>query len=195
MIRPMKITEVIEVDLKLEDVWALFQNVPELARCLPGAELTEDKGGGAYAGNVSVKLGPMTAKFEGEATVTSDSAARSGSVSGKGVDKRGGSVGQVKVAYALAQVEGRTRVEVDADVILSGAAAQFGRTGLIKEMSSRLIGDFVSCVEAKLSATSDEEASQVSAGEVKGFSLFFSSLAASIGRLVKRLFGRKPSTD
>jgi carbon monoxide dehydrogenase subunit G len=159
--------------------------------CLPGAELTEAKGDNVYAGNVSVKLGPMTAKFEGEATVASDVAARTGSVNGKGVDKRGGSVGQVKVAYALEQVGGRTRVTVDADVLLSGAAAQFGRTGLIKEMSSRLIGEFVSCLEAKLAASSNEEAAQVRAGDVKGFSLFFASLLAGIGRFFKRLFGSR----
>ena len=70
----MKITEVIEVARPIDQVWALFEDVPELATCLPGAELTEDKGGGKYAGQVSVKLGPMTATFEGEATVVADSA-------------------------------------------------------------------------------------------------------------------------
>ncbi len=185
----MKITEIIEVGRPPESVWELFQDVPELAQCLPGAELTEDRGDNTYAGTVSAKLGPMTATFEGEATVTADPASRSGSVKGKGVDKSGGSVGQVMVAYTVEPVDGGTRVTVDADVLLSGAAAQFGRTGLIKEMSSRLIGEFVSCVEAKLGAGTAEEAAQIQAGEVKGFSLFLSSLIASIAKFFKRLFG------
>ncbi len=186
----MKITEVIEVGRDIDQVWALFQDVPELARCLPGAELTEDKGGGVYAGSVGAKLGPMTANFEGEATVTSDAESRSGNVNGKGTDRRGGSVGQVKMNYAMEPVEGGTKITVDAEVILSGAAAQFGRTGLIKEMSSRLIGEFVACVEAKLAAETVEEAAEVQAAEVQGVSLFFSSLIATIVNFFKRLMGR-----
>ena len=185
----MKITEVIEVGAGIDEVWALFQDVPELARCLPGAELTEDKGDGVYAGSVAAKLGPMTATFEGEATVTSDEAARTGAVNGKGMDKRGGSVGQVKMQYSMAPTDSGTSINVDADVILSGAAAQFGRTGLIKEMSNRLIGEFVSCVEAKLAAETVEEAAEVAAGEVQGFSLFFSSLISTIVDFFKRIFG------
>jgi carbon monoxide dehydrogenase subunit G len=186
----MKITETIEVDRPADQVWELFQDVPALAACLPGAELTEDKGDGVYAGTVGAKLGPMTANFEGEATVSVDAAARTGSVKGKGMDRAGGSMGQVTMQYAVvARDDGGSTVTVDADVLLSGAAAQFGRTGLIKEMSSRLIGEFVTCVEAKLAATTPEEAAEVGAGDVKGLSLFFSSLLATIRRFFRRLFG------
>lgn len=187
----MKITEIIEVGRPLDQVWALFQDVPDLASCLPGAEVTEDKGNGEYAGKVSVKLGPMTATFEGEATVTSDEATQAGKVSGKGVDKRGGSQGQIKVDYKLEPMDGGgTRVTVDSDVVLAGAAAQFGRTGLIKEMSKRLISEFVQCVEAKLAAPTVQAAAEVSAGEVKGMSLVLASLWATIVRFFKRLLGR-----
>jgi len=186
----VKITEIIEVKRPVDQVWSLFQDVPGLASCLPGAEVTEDRGEGVYAGTVSVKLGPMTATFEGEATVTSDEASRTGKVSGKGVDKRGGSQGQIKVDYALEAMEGGgSRVTVDSDVVMAGAAAQFGRTGLIQEMSKRLISEFVQCVEAKLAATTEAEAAEISAGEVKGMSLFFASLWSSIVKFFKRLFG------
>lgn len=187
----MKITEVVRVGRSIDQVWELFENVPELARCLPGAELTEDKGGGVYAGSVSAKLGPMTATFEGEATVVSDAESHTGTVNGKGMDRRGGSVGQVKMQYAMASGDEGTEITIEADVILSGAAAQFGRTGLIKEMSNRLIGEFVHCVEAKLAAETIVEAAAVEAGEVKGFSLFLSSLLATLRRFIARLFGRK----
>ena len=185
----MKITEAIEVARPIDQVWALFQDVPELARCLPGADLTEDRGGGVYAGKVEAKLGPMTTRFEGEATVSSDEAAHTGSVVGKGADRQGGSMGQVKMQYGLEPTDGGTRINVDADITLSGAAAQFGRTGLIKEMSNRLIADFVKCLDAKLAAETPHLAAQVEAPELKGVSLFFSSLFATIGHFFKRLFG------
>ncbi len=63
----MKISQQFTVARPLADVWAFFQDVPAVARCMPGAELTEDKGDGLYAGKVKAKLGPFGASFEGEA--------------------------------------------------------------------------------------------------------------------------------
>lgn len=181
----MKISQEFVVARSPGHVWDFFQDVPSVAQCLPGAELSGQDPDGSYQGMLSVKLGPMTSAFEGTATITPDEAARTATIEGKGVDKKGGSRGQVKVVYAIADDPGGSTVRVDADVTLSGPAAQFGRTGLINEMSKRLIGDFVSCLEAKLEASSVEEAESISAGEVKGISLFFASLWA----WVKRLFG------
>jgi carbon-monoxide dehydrogenase small subunit len=97
-------------------------------------------------------------------------------IEGKGVDRSGGSRGQVKVAYQIAPEGTGSKVGIDADVTLSGPVAQFGRTGLINEMSKRLIGEFVQCLEGKLGAETVAEASTIEAGEVKGVSLFFASL-------------------
>lgn len=183
----MKIEHEFTVERPVPEVWEFFQDVPAVADCLPGAELKEDKGDNVYAGAVSVKLGPMTAAFEGEATITPDHGNHTANISGKGVDKRGGSRGQVNVDYALSQANGTgTKVEINADVTLSGPAAQFGRTGLINEISKRLIDEFVECLEGKLGATSTEAASEFRAREVNGVALFFSSLWSWL----KRLFGR-----
>lgn len=181
----MKIEQEFVVARPPADVWEFFQDVPAVAQCLPGAELAGQGDDGSYAGTLSVKLGPMTAAFEGKATIEPDEANRTATIDGKGVDKKGGSRGQVKVVYAIAEDPEGSKVNVDANVTLSGPAAQFGRTGLINEMSKRLIGDFVSCLEGKLGATSDEEAESIKAADVRGISLFFSSLWAWI----KRLFG------
>ena len=64
--------------------------------------------------------------------------------------------------------------------------AQFGRTGLINEMSKRLIGEFVECLEAKLAAVTPNEAANIEAGEVRGISLFFASLWAWLKELFRR---------
>jgi carbon monoxide dehydrogenase subunit G len=181
----MKISQEFVVERPPADVWTVFQDVPSVAQCLPGAELTTENEDGSYEGNLSVKLGPMTAAFEGTAKIAPDEANHTATIEGKGVDKKGGSRGQVKVVYAIVDDDRGSKVTVDADVTLSGPAAQFGRTGLINEMSKRLIGDFVSCLEGKLAASSEQEAGSIAAGEVKGISLFFSSLWSWI----KGLFG------
>ncbi|GMQ85221.1 MAG: hypothetical protein BMS9Abin07_0787 [Acidimicrobiia bacterium] len=182
----MKITEVIDVERDPAQVWELFCNVQELSLCLPGAELTEDRGDGTYAGNVSAKLGPMSTNFVGECTIVSDHETMTGSVKGKGTDRSGGSVGLVQVDYTVEDNGGSTRITIDADVTLSGAVAQFGRTAIIQEMSTRLIADFAKCIEAKLAAESAEQAHSIHAAEVRGVSLFFSSLWATIKAFFKR---------
>ena len=183
----MKITQQFEVKRPVQVVWDFFQDIPEVAQCLPGAELISDDGNGTYTGRVAVKLGPMSATFDGSATVTPDAAARTGLIDGKGEDRRGKSRGAVKVTYALAPSADAksTSVTVDADVTLTGAAAQFGRGGLITEMSNRLIAEFVQCCEGKLAATTVEERAEIKAAEVKPLQLFFASLIAWI----KKLFG------
>lgn len=181
----MKITQRFDVAQSPEVVWRFFQDVPAVAQCLPGARLEDQEADGAYSGSLSVKLGPMTATFEGKATIDPDPESRTASIQGRGVDKRGGSRGQVKVDYQVLASNGGSEVVVDADITLSGPAAQFGRTGLINEMSKRLIDEFVDCLEAKLGAESEEEAGAIERDEVRGISLFFSSLWAWL----KRLFG------
>jgi carbon monoxide dehydrogenase subunit G len=181
----MKISQEFVVERPPEEVWAFFQDIPAVAHCLPGAELQGENEDGSYDGNLSVKLGPMTAAFEGKATITPDEANKSAKIEGKGVDKKGGSRGQVTVVYSILEDESGSKVDIDADVTLSGPAAQFGRTGLINEMSKRLISDFVTCIEGKLGAESPEAAESVKAKDVNAFALFFSSLWSWI----KGLFG------
>lgn len=181
----MKISQEFVVERPPAEVWTFFQDIPAVAQCLPGASLEAQNEDGSYEGNLAVKLGPMTAVFEGKCVITPDEPNLSAKIEGKGVDKKGGSRGQVSVVYDLDDDPAGCKVVIDADVTLSGPAAQFGRTGLISEMSKRLIGDFVTCLEGKLEATSDEEAEAVKASDVRGISLFFSSLWSWI----KGLFG------
>ena len=186
----MRISHSFDVARPLPAVWEQFQDVPAVAQCLPGATLEENKGEGVYGGNISVKLGPISATFEGEAKISADPANYTALIDGKGVDRKGGSRGQVKVNYALTEKAGAaTHVTIDADISLAGPAAQFGRTGLINEMSRRLISDFVGCLEQKMAAPSGEVAASIEAGEVRPFRLFWSSLVSWL----RSLFGKKPS--
>ena len=183
----MKITQEFVVAKSSDTVWEFFQDVPAVADCLPGAEMLGRGDDGSYQGRLSVKMGPMTAAFEGSATVTPDPTGRGARIEGRGVDKKGGSRGQVKVDYTIeSESPESSKVTVDADVTLSGPAAQFGRTGLINEMSKRLIGEFVGCLEAKLGATSEAEAEAIKAPEVRGISLFFTALWSAVKRLFRR---------
>lgn len=182
----MRISQEFVVERPPQEVWNFFQDVPAVAHCLPGAELADQNEDGSYEGRVSVKLGPMNAAFEGTATITPDEPNLSAKIEGKGVDKQGGSRGQVSVVYTIIEDDTGSKVDIDADVTLSGPAAQFGRTGLVNEISKRLISEFVACLEGKLAATSTEAAAEVRAANVNGVALFFSSLWAWIRKLFSR---------
>jgi carbon-monoxide dehydrogenase small subunit len=153
-------------------------------------ELQDRAGEDIYKGMMKVKLGPINANFQGEANVKDlDEANRSGSIAAKGVDRRGGSRASATVEYLLFPADSGTRVDVTADITLQGSMAQFGRTGLIQEVSSRLTKEFASCLGQKLAAATPDEAAEVKAGEVRGFSLFIKSLWARL----RRVFGRNRS--
>jgi carbon monoxide dehydrogenase subunit G len=187
----MDITEQFVVAQPIESVWPLFQDVPELARCLPGAELTKDNGDGSYEGSVSVKLGPISASFVGKATVEFDHDAETIAIKGRGVDRSGGSQGRVDVGVDLVETdEAHTSVTITAAVQLAGPIAQFGRTGLVNEVSKRLIDEFSDCVHAKLDAASPEEAATVTASEVHGFGLFVTSTWSVLTNWLKKLLGK-----
>ena len=187
----MEITEQFVVTQPIDAVWPLFQDVPELARCLPGAELTKDNGDGTYEGSVSVKLGPISASFVGKATVAYDHDANTITIKGRGVDRSGGSQGRVDVGVDLVPTdEAHTSVTITAAVQLAGPIAQFGRTGLVNEVSKRLIDEFSDCVHAKLDAATPEEAASVEASDVKGLSLFLASTWGAFTNWVKNLLGK-----
>ncbi|CAH1651066.1 MULTISPECIES: SRPBCC family protein [unclassified Chelatococcus] len=150
----MKIAQEFTVARPMPAVWSFFQDIPNVARCLPGAEYLGPKEDGKHTGKVSSKIGPFQASFEGEADVVYDDVAKSVHVEGKGVDKKGASRGKMIMDCRLFAEGEKTKVVVDADVQLSGAIAQFGRTGIIAEVANVLVADFVRNAEAELAAGS-----------------------------------------
>jgi carbon monoxide dehydrogenase subunit G len=154
-------------------VWAFFQDVTTVAQCMPGVEILDAVDDKTYNGKMKVKLGPISAQFQGTATIEElDEAAHTGLISAKGADRQGGSRASAKVEYLLTDGGSSTEVNITADVTLQGSMAQFGRTGLIQEVSSQLTKEFASCIEGKLGAATPEAAAEVRAGDVKGFSVF-----------------------
>jgi len=59
-----------EVAAPVEVVWRYFDDIPQVAACLPGTELTDDLGSGKYKGRVAVRMGPVRLQFAGEAHIT-----------------------------------------------------------------------------------------------------------------------------
>ena len=58
-----------EVPQPVDKVWEFFDDIPQVAACLPGAELTDDLGDDTYAGKVAIRMGPVKLQFAGTAQI------------------------------------------------------------------------------------------------------------------------------
>ncbi|MEH0932408.1 SRPBCC family protein [Micromonospora sp. CPCC 205558] len=147
----MKITNEFAVTVPIERAWAVLTDLEGLAPCLPGAQLT-DVDGDVYQGRVRVKVGPVVSEFAGTARfVEKDDAAYRGVIDAKGRDARSAGTASALVTAHLRPDGDRTLVSVDTDLKISGRLAQFG-SGMIREVSSKLLAQFVANLEAKLAA-------------------------------------------
>ncbi len=175
-----QISESFDVAQPADRVWTFFQDVPQVVTCLPGLELTEQPADNVYRGRIKIKLGAVTSAFEGEATILeADDDTRASRISGKGVDKKGGSRAQAEFGYRVAEIDGGAQVTIDADIKLTGTLAQMGRTGIVTDVVRELTQEFALNLEAKLAAAMAPETAEISAGlEPNG------AEALSVGRLV-----------
>ena len=138
----MLIKNEFEVAEPVEKVWQFFDNIPQVAACLPGAELTEDLGDDKYKGKVAVRMGPVRLQFAGTADITErDEAAKRVVVHASGADEKGRGQASMVVTATLTRAGRGTKVGVTQDLQLSGAAAQYGR-GMISDVSAVLMRDF-----------------------------------------------------
>jgi len=145
----MLIKNEFEVAEPVDKVWQFFDNIPQVAACLPGAELTEDLGDDRYKGKVAVRMGPVRLQFAGTADITErDEAAKRVVVHASGADEKGRGQASMVVTATLARTgRGTTSVGVTQDLQLSGAAAQYGR-GMITDVSAVLMRDFAANMQA-----------------------------------------------
>jgi aerobic carbon-monoxide dehydrogenase small subunit len=139
-------------------VWEVFADIPLVAACLPGVELTEHDANSAK-GKMTVKLGPILAGFSGSAVIERDDQAKRGLIRGAGNDRGSGSRTKGEIAYRLTPENdgARTRVSLTVEYNLQGPLAQFSRSTLAQELGRRLVGEFAGNLNARLGGTSTTE--------------------------------------
>jgi uncharacterized protein len=181
-----------EVAEPVEKVWQFFGNIPQVATCLPGAELTEDLGGEKYKGTVAIRMGPVRLQFAGTADITErDEAARQIVVQAAGADEKGRGQASMIVTATLTKSGRGTRVDVTQDLQLSGAAAQYGR-GMISDVSSVLMHDFSVNMQDRISrldrGESAEQIAAAAASPASGFALGLRAARMALARVFRRFF-------
>lgn len=183
----MEINDSFNVPASTDEVWEMFQDVPSLVACMPGVELTKHVGDDVYEGRMIIRLGPMKPAFEGQARIERDDATRSGIITAKGKDRKGGSRADATVTFSVHSVDAGSRVDLVSSLKMMGQLAQFGRTNLMQDVTAQLTAEFANCLTAKINAPTPEAAESVKAAEIQPFAALLALLQLRLRRAMKRV--------
>jgi uncharacterized protein len=189
----MLISNDFEVAEPPEKVWRFFADIPQVASCLPGAQLTEtvlteDGGDEKYQGAVAVRMGPVRLRFAGQAAITErDEAAKRIVVQASGADEKGRGQASMLVTATVSRSPLGSKIAVVQDLQLSGAAAQYGR-GMIGDVSAVLMRDFAVNMQKRIEAIERGEAVTTTATAAGGFTLGLRAALMALRRVFARFF-------
>jgi len=146
-------------------VWAYLTDPFRVAPALPGAAITEKLDERTYAGTITVKVGPVSARYKGKvrfetldpATGTAEIAA-----SGQDVTGRGGADMKMK-SRIVERPGGESEISVVSEVNVTGIMAQFGR-GLMQDVSNQMFERFTEAMRAELEKPVAAESPDAAAG-------------------------------
>src|SRR5215469_13512191 len=136
-----------------EQAWDVLLDVERIAPCMPGATVTSVSGD-EIAGQVKVKLGPLSLSYKGTAKfIEKDQANRTIAIEASGKETRGAGTAAATVHASLkpADAESQTLVAIHTSLNVTGRPAQFGRS-LLPEVSGKLIAQFAANLEALIEA-------------------------------------------
>ena len=188
-----------EVAAPVDAVWAYMLDVEKIAPCMPGAELTEVVDDKNWKGKVTVKVGPVSMAFVGAVVMEQrDDTAKRVVLKADGRDSRGKGSASANVTARMEGTDTGTKVSIDTDLTITGAAAQYARGGMIEDISGRLTKEFATCLQSNIGAAAHDApegqpAAAAAARPVGGIRLGLWAFWRAIVRFFKGLGGGKRS--
>jgi uncharacterized protein len=156
----MKIANEFTITAPVEDAWDVLTDLAQVVPLMPGAQLIGQEGDD-YMGKVKVKVGPVISEFTGKAKfVDLDRENHRAVINARGREARGTGNAAAVVTAQLHPDGNNSRVTVDTDLKIVGKLAQFG-SGMLQQVSEKLLGQFVESLEAKLAGTAQPAAEPV----------------------------------
>jgi len=131
-----------------EAVWAALNDPEVLKACIPGCQSLTMKSPNELEATVKIKIGPVSATFNGEVTLSNLNPPESYTISGEG---KGGIAGFAKggADVRLTEDGGETILAYDVKAQIGGKLAQLG-SRLIDSTSKKLAAQFFSDLGEKL---------------------------------------------
>jgi carbon monoxide dehydrogenase subunit G len=149
----VKLDKRYELAVGADRAWQVLCDIHAVARCMPGAQITEQIDATHFKGTVKSKVGPAVVQFGGDIEVLGlDASAQSMQILGKGADKSGSSASMDLKAHLEAGATPDTSVLVGvATIIVSGKLAQFG-SRLLVPVSDAMLAQFADNFRAAAAA-------------------------------------------
>ncbi len=148
----IRIEKQFTVDAAPDAVWAFLTDPERVARCLPGASITEQIDDHTWGGRMALKVGPVSTAYKGRITFQRlDVATHTAELRATGQDVQGRGGADMTMTSHLEPEGSGTAVTVTSDVNVTGILAQFGR-GMIQDVSNQLFGTFVMRAREQLAA-------------------------------------------
>jgi len=134
-------------------VWQFLIDPHRVARCLPGAAITDRVDDQTYTGTMTVKVGPVTTSYRGKVVFQRlDASSYVAEVVASGQDVKGKGGADMKMSSTLKEVSpGETEVTAVSRVNITGILAQMGR-GMIQDVSDELFQVFSQRMQTELEA-------------------------------------------
>lgn len=163
----MQLSSSFKVPVPVDEAWRVMLDYPRLARCMPGATVTEVQDDDVL-GQVKVKLGPVSITYQGKVTFAEKDERHHRIVaSAAGREVRGSGTASAQVTAVMTDADGATEVTVSTDLNITGRPAQFGRS-VVAEVSERLIGQFAGNLARELEGAHAVEDTAAPAGAPAG---------------------------
>jgi len=160
----MKIANEFTISAPLDDAWDVLTDLAQVVPLMPGAQLI-GREGDDYVGKVKVKVGPVISEFTGKAKfVDLDRENHRAVINARGREARGTGNAAAVVTAQLHPDGNNSRVTVDTDLKIVGKLAQFG-SGMLQQVSEKLLGQFVESLEAKLAGTAQPAPTEAPAAQ------------------------------
>jgi uncharacterized protein len=147
----LRFEHVFVVKAPADRVWAYLTDPFRVAPALPGAAITEKLDDRTYAGTITVKVGPVSARYKGTARFeTLDPVAHTAEMVASAQDTSGRGGADMKMTSRITERPGgESEVSVASEVNVTGIMAQFGR-GLMQDVSDQMLQRFTEAMRAEL---------------------------------------------
>jgi uncharacterized protein len=154
----MKLENEFTVPAPIDEAWAVLLDVERVAPCLPGAVVDPGGDDGEFNGTMTVKIGPITARYKGTVKIQeADEANRRAVMRAQAKDARGQGTAAATITSTMEEASEGTKVKVVTDMRVTGPAAQFGR-GVMQDVSAKMMRQFAECLASEMSGPPKEEA-------------------------------------
>ena len=194
----IKIEKTFQVQERLERVWKFLSDPLKVAKCVPGAQITETVDDRTFKGLIKVQVGPSITDYKGQLHIERlDEQSHEIEMVGKGQDVRGKGSASMKMTGKVRSLPERgSEVVTVSEVNVVGLLAQLGAR-MINEVSNKMFEQFTVNLQRQLekerltesgSAPSQPEESNAEAQPIKALPLVASAIGEGIARSVKQIF-------